>query len=220
MKKEVSGAALVLAVLFVLTFALGVAGYTMNKNNKQNNQTPTPTPTDVTPSDTDVVPGDTDVVPGDSDVVPADDTTPAPTVDVVGDYGFKRVADGHESIDELHLRSDGTFYLSVNNYNANQPYVGNYTVNGNSIVLQTTVVYGSDACFYTNNTKYEATLNNDTITLNYNLGESSETITFTKGVAEPEIEKNLKYWVTNPVNGVTPEGFEQAWVDCTNLTNK
>jgi len=142
-------------------------------------------------------------------------TTDTSTVSYVGSYGFKRTQDDASYNEELYLRNDGTYYLALNNYYANQPSVGNYTVNSdNTITLKETVHYGSDACYFTSNLR-TFILNikdENTLTLTY---EGLQR-TFTKGTIDAEKQSHLTYYVTNPVNGVTPSGWEDAWTDCTN----
>ncbi len=154
---------------------------------------------------------------------------------MIGNYGLKRTTliyeeDGkmtEEPLDEdeelyydiLYLRSDGTFYLSVDNYNANEPSVGTYTFNNNkTITLKESVTYGSDACFYTSDLKtYTVNIKDkNNLTLVYD----GRTINFTRGIIESEDEREKAYYITNPKDGVTPTGWEDAWIDCTNLDKK
>lgn len=114
------------------------------------------------------------------------------------------------SSEELILRSDGNFYLSINNYYANTPSVGTFSIENNKLTLREIVTYGSDTCFFTKNLNvYDGAINSNSISLNIN----GEKYIFEKVNNSPRVDT---YYVTTPIDGVVPLGHEDAWKDCTN----
>ena len=143
------------------------------------------------------------------------------TISYVGAYAYLRNTseEGDKYYDRIYLRSDNTFYLSYKNEYANQPKVGTYIVNNDgTITLKETVHYGSDACFYTNNLQTYTVKIVDSKTLSMSI--EGETINLVKGILEEESKESLAYYVANPVNGQTAEGWGDSWTDCTNLQKK
>jgi len=160
------------------------------------------------------------------------------TKSYVGNYGFKKLVfeqseDESEMIpvdedengeqdfyfDTLHLRSDGTFILSLDNYYASMPSVGVYTINDdNTITLEEKVIYGSDACFYKENLHTYTAIIKDDSTLSVTFAK--ETIDFAKDAVGAEDEDSLLYYVTDPKDNVAPSEKSETWIDCTNMKRK
>ena len=198
---------IIISIVIVVCVVLGVVGLINNKNTKPNN--------DNNNNKTNVVENS-----------------------IVGAYGRKEIyyttnEDGSrgETVDEdddgkpdyvtdsLYLREDGSFYLSYNNFNANEPSVGTYSIDKDTkiITLTETVRYGSDACFYTDGLKiYKAQIDGNklSITINY------ETIILEKDLIPAEDKSTKAYYVTNPVDGQTAEGWSDAWMNCSLLEKK
>lgn len=137
---------------------------------------------------------------------------------VVDFYGIKIILmDGDDIKDQyfdmLYLRSDGTYYLSIDSYYTNAPVTGTYKVDGNKISFHETARYSSDMCFYTNDLKdYPGVIGEGIITINRN-GKNHE---FAKGFGVRETVPNKNLYSAHPVDGEYPSGFASKWEDCTN----
>lgn len=133
----------------------------------------------------------------------------------VGNYGVKVTQDEEEAIFELYLREDGTFKYVIHNFYVYAPTVGTYKVDGDKIILEEKVIYGSDACYFKE--KYElktiaATIKNDN-TLSIDIDGS--TFDFVKGVAPQENDYSKEVYVINPVDGKT-DSYGETWMNCDN----
>ena len=120
--------------------------------------------------------------------------------------------------DQLYLRSDGSFYLSINSYYLDKIIVGTYEVNDNFLTLNQSVLYSNNGCFYKDEIKtFVANIEKDKIILEYN-GIKKE---FIKGLGVSETSTNKEYYVTSPNPDVSPKGIMNEWKDCsTKLTKK
>lgn len=129
----------------------------------------------------------------------------------VGAYG----AEQDNDFEKLYLREDGSFKLIISNIMAcSDANVGTYMVENNVVTLKETVYYGCDACFYKKDLKtYTLTIkDSETLVINYD----GKTIELKKNAIEPEDKDSLAYYVANPIDGETPEGWGDPWGDCTN----
>ena len=139
----------------------------------------------------------------------------------IGAYGGKRLvsdSDGKQESynDSLYLREDGSFYLVIGDQVCGTNISGTYKVDGETLTLEKTVSYGCDACFFKESKVYTANINNNGIV---KLSYEDETLELKKGTIEVEDSRSLAWYVSNPVDGVTPEGWGESWGDCTNKAN-
>lgn len=138
------------------------------------------------------------------------------------EYGSLKVIELNEDkisyFDQLYLRSDGTFYLSINSYDFGNIVVGKYYINDNFLTLNQIVKYSNNGCFYKDEEKtIVADIDGDKIVLEY----EEEKIEFTKGVGNSETENNRRYYTINPIDGSSPKGIINKWKDCsTKITKK
>ena len=135
----------------------------------------------------------------------------------VGAYGGKRLvsdSDGEQESynDILYLREDGSFYLVIGDQVCGTNLSGTYKIDSKTLTLEQTVSYGCDACFFKESKVYTANIEDaETIKLSY----EGETLELKKGIVEAEDSNTLVWYVPNPVDGVTPEGWGEPWGDCT-----
>lgn len=129
----------------------------------------------------------------------------------IGGYKTNVNAEGDYGI--LFLRNDGVFSYDNSTIGCNNPLVGNYTISGNNIIFNGKVTYECNACFNTNNVKYftGTIVDNNTIVINDN-----ESVEYKKDLSLVENSNSLKKYVINPINGQTPDGLEEPWIDCNN----
>ena len=113
--------------------------------------------------------------------------------------------------DQLYLRSDGSFYLSINSYYLDNIIVGTYVINDNFLTLNVKVKYSNNGCFYKDEEKtYVADIEGDKIILEYNDIKKE----FSLGLGNKETLNNKKYYVINPISNSSPSGIINVWKDC------
>ena len=137
----------------------------------------------------------------------------------VGFYGIKKTikryssGDANEYLDVLYLRNDGTFFMSIEGYLANEFSTGTYSYSDKGITLTETARYANnDSCYYTDDLEsYEVNLVNDELQLTYN----NEEYTFEKNLGNSESEANKSYYTAHPEDGKSGEGIGTNWKKCT-----
>ena len=147
-------------------------------------------------------------------------------------YGIEENEDENGKVEKLnlehglYLRDDGTFFLWIADYGNGDRRAGNYTVDGNKLLLKETVHYGSDVCFWTNNLRnYEGTINNGKIDIKLNVSdpdgsdkeiEKVYTFELTNNKEDPE---SRAWHSANPKDGEQIDATtDEKWMDCTNKT--
>ncbi len=110
--------------------------------------------------------------------------------------------------DELVLREDGTFKYKTDD-ECSSYYVGKYTINDESIFLESTVFYSCNSCYSKAENKQQVfdfiKVDNKTLKLGKTL--------YTMTSEEEEKEDQTKY-ITNPVHGLIPQYWGEEWSDC------
>lgn len=129
-------------------------------------------------------------------------------VSYVGKY-TKSVTEENGTVDtaSLILRDDKTFAYDESNKDCYNPLVGTYEIDNDVINFTGKVAYSCDSCYYKEGeliSNFSANIINEKIVLK---GE------FTKN-SEVEETKDTKKYVTNPINGTTPDENENPWLEC------
>ncbi len=155
------------------------------------------------------------------DPLPIDDNTTMELEENTKVFLAEKTLQPDEEIPDQHLlvlRPDGTFIYSSSVEYGFAPLVGNYSIKGEDITLDVVVKYGSDACFFKDNwnKQYKGKYIEDTIDITI----EDETILFKVGELPKTVKYNDKWYVTNPTDGVMPEGsMEETWIDCDKIVN-
>ena len=119
--------------------------------------------------------------------------------------------------DQLYLRNDNTFYLSINSYYLDKIIIGTYAINANFLTLNQRVLYSNNGCFYKDEEKtFVADIEGDKILLEYN-GIKKE---FVRNVGVSETDNNRKYYVLDPISDSSPDGILNTWIDCSKKLTK
>ena len=132
----------------------------------------------------------------------------------VGGYKAKTDdVDGEPFYYYMVLRKDGSYtYGNSTAYGGRE--VGTYALKNGKITMHDVVSYGSDACYFTD----ESYLNDRSLTIKDNntleITEGGKTYTFVKDNTVVEDASDLARYITNPVNGKVPSEGDDAWVHC------
>ena len=140
------------------------------------------------------------------DTKPLEEKEKVDTTSIVGNYVKKYTNDtGAEDSATLTLRADKTFVYDDSTYGCYDPLVGTYEVENDVINFTGKVLYGCDACYFTQGesiNNFSANIVNGKIVLKGEFTKSSET------------ESNSNRYVLEPVNGTTPDGDGDPWLNC------
>ncbi len=124
----------------------------------------------------------------------------------------------------LYLRDDGSFLLEDVGP-CGDGTVGKYSYEDGKLKLEETVFYGCDACYYTKNnsnfgvkleTYYASVKDSKTMTVNFD----GKVVELKKDATIVESSSSISRYVTNPKDGVTPNGWGDPWTDCTNMERR
>ena len=123
----------------------------------------------------------------------------------------------------LYFREDGSFLLETVGA-CGDGYVGKYSYDNGKLKLEETVYYGCDACYYTessNNgiklkTYYAEVKDNETVEVDFD----GKVVELKKDATIVESSSSISRYVTNPTNGLTPNGWGDPWIDCTNMERR
>ncbi len=118
----------------------------------------------------------------------------------------------------LVLRNDGTYTYGHNTITGGRK-VGTYKVNEDTIELHDIISFGSDACYITQGEGIKdrtIIINKKTLELEDDEGRVLK-FTYDSNLIETEFEKS--WYITNPINGESPEisDVDEYWTDCTNM---
>ncbi len=119
--------------------------------------------------------------------------------------------------DMLYLRSDGTFYLSINSYDEDDILVGEYSMNDSFLTLMVKIRYSKNGCFYKDEAKtIVADIEDNKIIIDYN----DEKLEYVKNIGIGETINNMNYYVTSPIDGENPSNIYNTWKDCSKKVTK
>ena len=130
----------------------------------------------------------------------------------VGGYKAQTdIIDGKPFYVYMYLRSDGT-YTYGNNTASGARNVGTYEIKDRKILLHDIVSYGSDACYFTD----ESYLFDITMTIKdgITLYDEKSKETFSKDSSIKESSYEIARYVTNPIDGKKPTQDDDEWLHC------
>jgi len=141
---------------------------------------------------------------------------------LVGGYkALSGTSDGKEIYKYLIIRSGGIYTFGNDNQNLIERSVGEYQLNGDKLSFYDMVYYGKDNCYYISGDlvgfRMGTIKDENTIVIETYDGKE---LTFIKDSSVVESEKDYNWYVLEPKNGTTPNGFDKAWTDCTNDQKK
>ena len=135
--------------------------------------------------------------------------------DLVGNFVFSSPKNKDSKV-RLYLRKDGTFRYN-DSAELETPYVGKYRVEGENLILDTKITYGSDYCYYTQ----EKFLRPFTLKIIDNNKLSTDgplwypkKIVLRRDDTLAEKEEDLNFYILDPIDGVNPKGRKHIWVYC------
>lgn len=118
--------------------------------------------------------------------------------------------------DQLYLRSDNSFFMSINSYNLEDIIVGTYFIDGNEITFNNKIRYSNNGCYYEEVGSFKGELLDYRIKVQY----KDEVVEFTKDVGSDETITNINYYVINPIDKEKPKGLLNTWNNCSNKLTK